>query len=254
MRLDKRLQAVASLVPQGSRFADIGTDHAYLPVWLLEQGVIASAVAGDIAAGPCQAARTTVAMHDAASSIAVRQGSGLAVLSPGEADCIAICGMGGSTIISILAADMAVAKGAQRLLLQPMAGAAALRRWLVAQGWCITREALVDDEPHFYEIICAEREAGCAMPKSGAGDAACGPIEPTGYSEAEYLVGPALLREGHALLAKQFARQEASLQELLANMARSERAKASTKYQETAQLAQALAELKAKYKDKLVEV
>ena len=236
MHLDKRLQAVASLVPQGSCFADIGTDHAYLPVWLLEQGVIASAVAGDIAAGPCQAAQTTVAMHGAASSIAVRQGSGLAVLSPGEADCIAICGMGGSTIISILAADMAVAKGAQRLLLQPMAGAAALRRWLVAQGWCITREALVDDEPHFYEIICAERAEKYAAGASDAGEQC--------YSEVEYLVGPALLRDGHPLLAKHIARQQASLQELLTNMARSERAKASTKYQEAQKLLQALEALK----------
>ena len=236
MHLDKRLQAVASLVPRGSRFADIGTDHAYLPVWLLEQGVIASAVAGDIAAGPCQAARTTVAMHGAAGSIAVRQGSGLAVLSPGEADCIAICGMGGSTIISILTADMAVAKGAQRLLLQPMAGAAALRRWLVAQGWCITREALVDDEPHFYEIICAERAEKCAAGASDAGEQC--------YSEVEYLVGPALLRDGHPLLAKQIARQQASLHELLTNMARSERAKASAKYQEAQKLLQALEALK----------
>ena len=245
MRLDKRLQAVASLVPRGSRFADIGTDHAYLPVWLLEQGVIASAVAGDIAAGPCQTARTTVAMHGAASSIAVRQGSGLAVLSPGEADCIAICGMGGSTIISILAADMAVAKGAQRLLLQPMAGAAALRRWLVAQGWCITREALVDDEPHFYEIICAERAEKCAARASDAGEQCCSEqAGPTSYSEVEYLVGPALLRDGHPLLAKQIARQQASLHELLTNMARSERAKASTKYQEAQKLLQALEALK----------
>ena len=236
MHLDKRLQAVASLVPQGSCFADIGTDHAYLPVWLLEQGVIASAVAGDIAAGPCQAAQTTVAMHGAASSIAVRQGSGLAVLSPGEADCIAICGMGGSTIISILAADMAVAKGAQRLLLQPMAGAAALRRWLVAQGWCITREALVDDEPHFYEIICAERAEKYAARASDAGEQC--------YSEVEYLVGPALLRDGHPLLAKHIARQQASLHELLTNMARSERAKASAKYQEAQKLLQALEALK----------
>ena len=236
MHLDKRLQAVASLVPQGSRFADIGTDHAYLPVWLLEQGVIASAVAGDIAAGPCQAAQTTVAMHGAASSIAVRQGSGLAVLRPGEADCIAICGMGGSTIISILAADMAVAKGAQRLLLQPMAGAAALRRWLVAQGWCITREELVDDEPHFYEIICAERAEKYAARASDAGEQC--------YSEVEYLVGPALLRDGHPLLAKHIARQQASLHELLTNMARSERAKASAKYQEAQKLLQALEALK----------
>ena len=254
MHLDKRLQAVASFVPQGAAFADIGTDHAYLPVWLLEKGIIASAVAGDIAAGPCQAARTTVAMHGAVAAISVRQGSGLAVLKPGEVDCIAICGMGGSTISSILAADMSIALSVRRLILQPMAGAAALRRWLVNKGWHIIHEELVEDEPHFYEIICAEREAGCAMPNSGAGDAACGPIDPACYSKAEYLVGPALLREGHALLAKQFARQEASLQELLANMARSERAKVSAKYQETVQLAQALAELKAKYKDKLVEV
>ena len=131
MHLDKRLQAVASFVPQGAAFADIGTDHAYLPVWLLEKGIIASAIAGDIAAGPCQAARTTVAMHGAAAAISVRQGSGLAVLKPGEVDCIAICGMGGSTISSILAADMPIALSVRRLILQPMAGAAALRRWLV---------------------------------------------------------------------------------------------------------------------------
>ena len=182
MHLDKRLQAVASFVPQGAAFADIGTDHAYLPVWLLEKGIIASAVAGDIAAGPCQAACTTVAMHGAAAAISVRQGSGLAVLKPGEVDCIAICGMGGSTISSILAADMPIALSVRRLILQPMAGAATLRRWLVNKGWHIIHEELVEDEPHFYEIICAERKAGCAMPNSGAGDAACGPIEPAGYS------------------------------------------------------------------------
>ena len=90
MHLDKRLQAVASLVPQGSRLADIGTDHAYLPVWLVRNGAIASAVAGDIASGPCQAARATVAMYATADKIAVRQGSGLAVLAPGEAACLAI--------------------------------------------------------------------------------------------------------------------------------------------------------------------
>lgn len=231
MHLDKRLQAVASLVPQGSRLADIGTDHAYLPVWLVRNGAIASAVAGDIASGPCQAARATVAMYATADKIAVRQGSGLAVLAPGEADCIAICGMGGSTIISILAADMAVATSAQRLVLQPMAGAAALRRWLVEQGWSLVSEALVDDPPHFYEIICAERSSDAAS-----------------YSEAEYLVGPALLRDGHPLLAKQIARQQASLEELLSNMARSERAKASAKYQEAQRLVQELAEFKHRCK------
>ena len=257
MHLDKRLQAVAAFVPEGSSFADIGTDHAYLPVWLVEQGIITSAVAGDIAAGPCQAARTTVAMYGAANAIVVRQGSGLAVLTPGEADCIAICGMGGSTIISILAADMAVARSAKRLVLQPMAGVASLRRWLVEQGWRLTGEALVDDAPHFYEIICAEPIAEKAAftnevsaqafsaNKLQGSDEALG-----GYSEAEYLVGPALLRAGHPLLAKQILRQQNALLELLRNMARSERAKASEKYAESQRLLQELEELKTSYLDK----
>lgn len=247
MHLDKRLQAVASLVPQGSRLADIGTDHAYLPVWLVRNGAIASAVAGDIASGPCQAARATVAMYATADKIAVRQGSGLAVLAPGEVDCIAICGMGGSTIINILAADLAVAKAAQRLVLQPMAGAATLRRWLVEQGWHLVREALVEDEPHFYEIICAERGSGTSENGSvntvgeGAVKEQTGPVS---YSEVEYLVGPALLRDGHPLLEKQIERQQGSLQELLTNMARSERAKASAKFKEAQKLLQELEELK----------
>ena len=233
MHLDKRLQAVASLVPKGASFADIGTDHAYLPVWLWENGVISAAVAGDIAAGPCQAARTTVAMYGAAKAITVRQGSGLAVLSPGEADCIAICGMGGSTIISILEEQPEVAKAAKRLVLQPMAGAPTLRRWLSQHGWSLVEETLVDDPPHFYEIICAE-------PLGGAAGAA------SSYSEAEYLLGPVLLRQGHPLLAKHIARQEHALQELLGHMARSERAKASAKYAQTQHLLEAVRQLKGK--------
>ena len=164
----------------------------------------------------------------------MRQGSGLAVLKPGEVDCIAICGMGGSTISSILAADMPIALSVRRLILQPMAGAAALRRWLVNKGWHIIHEELVEDEPHFYEIICAE-------PLGGAAGAA------SSYSEAEYLLGPVLLRQGHPLLAKHIARQEHALQELLGHMARSERAKASAKYAQTQHLLEAVRQLKGKY-------
>lgn len=252
MRLDNRLQAVANLVPQGARLADIGTDHAYLPVWLWEQGRIASAVAGDIAPGPCRAARNTVAMYGAGKAIEVRQGSGLEVLKAGEVDCIAICGMGGSTIISILEADLEVAQAAQRLVLQPMAGAAGLRRWLVQQGWSLVTEDLVDDEPHFYEIIAVERavhseceqqgnEPKAAGAQTGAdSEMTCPQVETKAYSEAEYLLGPTLVRTGHPLLAKHVARQMKACEDLLNNMARSERAKLSAKYQQQEQL---LAEL-----------
>lgn len=222
MNIGERLETIGKLVPQGSTLADIGTDHAYLPVWLLEQGRIASAIAGDIAAGPCRAARSTVTMHSLQDKVQVRMGSGLAVLKAGEADCIAIAGMGGSTIISILEADMDLAVAAKTLVLQPMAGAAGLRQWLVEHGWRVLDEELVDDPPHFYEIICAVRGEDAA------------------YSPAEYAVGPVLLRKGHKLLGKQLERQISGCRQLLTNMERSERAKASTKYQETQALLAAL--------------
>ena len=151
MHIDRRLETIANLVPQGCVLADIGTDHAYLPVWLLDKQRIARAIAGDIAAGPCQAARTTVAQFGQHEHVEVRQGSGLKVLSPGEADCIAIAGMGASTIISILEDDKEVAQSAELLVLQPMAGAASLRAWLCSHGWQLAAEELVDDAPHFYE-------------------------------------------------------------------------------------------------------
>lgn len=222
MNIGERLETIGRLVPAGSVLADIGTDHAYLPVWLLQQGRISRAVAGDIAAGPCMAARTTVAMHGLQDSVEVRQGSGLEVLQPGEADCIVIAGMGGSTISSILAAAPEVARSAKLLVLQPMAGAAGLRQWLTANGWQLTDEELVDDPPHFYEIICAK------------------PGQEKAYSAAEYAVGPVLLRKGHRLLAQQLARQINSCRQLLTNMERSEKARVSAKYQELEALLAAL--------------
>ncbi|MDY4919808.1 MAG: class I SAM-dependent methyltransferase [Phascolarctobacterium sp.] len=261
MHLDERLQAVAAFVPKNCILADIGTDHAYLPVWLLEKGAISRAIAGDIAAGPCQAARTTVAMHGMAERVEVRQGSGLAVVRAGEVDCVAICGMGGSTIISILEADFAVARSVQRLVLQPMAGAASLRRWLVEHGWELVQESLVDDEPHFYQIICAKPvEASAATEGSSVGEASAategssvdvGSAATEGssvsvpaasvYSPAELVIGPTLLRDGHPLLAKHISREIAGCEELLANMGRSEKARASAKYAEVQEL---LSELK----------
>lgn len=218
MHIGSRLETIGSLVPDGCVLADIGTDHAYLPVWLLERGQIKWAIAGDIAAGPCQAARTTIAQHGLQDKVEVRLGSGLSVLQPGEADCIAIAGMGAATMISIIEADMEVAEAAAVLVLQPMAGAASLRAWLTSHGWQLVDEELVDDAPHFYEIICARRGAAPA------------------YSAAQLAIGPVLLAKQHPLLAQQLERQLSTCSQLLAGMAKSERARASAKYQELQEL------------------
>lgn len=212
MNIGDRLEAIGKLVPQGCILADIGTDHAYLPVWLLEQGKIASAIAGDIAEGPCLAAKNTVSMHGMKGKVEVRLGSGLKVLQAGEADCIAIAGMGASTMIEILEADMPLAVEAKRLVLQPMAGAASLRKWLIQNGWHIVAEDLVADGRHLYEIMAVERG------------------ESEAFSDAALEIGPSLIEAKHLLLAKQFARQMNNYKKLLANMGKSEQAKTSEKY------------------------
>ncbi len=218
MNIGARLETAGLMVPEGCVLADIGTDHAYLPVWLLEKKRIAAAIAGDIAEGPCRAAQMTVAMHGLKDKIEVRMGSGLEVLRPGEAQCAAVAGMGASTIIAILEASPQVTEKFEQLVLQPMAGAASLRRWLCGHGWIIKEEALVEDGPHFYEIMSAVHG------------------ESREYSAAEYVIGPALLKNGHPLLEKHFARQIENCRRLLDGMGRSRQASESDKYRETVAL------------------
>ena len=157
--LDKRLSAVAALGRQGSRLADIGTDHAYLPVHLVQAGVCPSAIASDIGAGPLDAARRTVTENGLTSEIALRLGNGLATVSAGEVEDIAIAGMGGETIAAILEAAPWVQDEGVRLILQPMTRAEDLRRWLLSHGFAILEEHLITDGRHLYPVMAAEYTA-----------------------------------------------------------------------------------------------
>lgn len=157
--LDKRLSAVAALVRQDSRLADIGTDHAYLPVYLVQAGVCPSAIASDIGAGPLEAARHTVTANGLTSKIALRLGDGLATVKAGEVEDVAIAGMGGETIAAILEAAPWVKDGRIRLILQPMTRAEDLRRWLLHNGFSVSEEHLIVDGRHLYPVLAAEYTA-----------------------------------------------------------------------------------------------
>jgi len=157
--LDKRLSAVAALVRPGSRLADIGTDHAYLPVHLVQAGVCPSAIASDIGAGPLEAARHTVTAAGLTSEIALRLGDGLATVSVQEVDDIAIAGMGGETIVAILKAVSYIQDPRLRLILQPMTRAEDLRRWLITHGFSIIEEHLITKGRHLYPVLAAEYTA-----------------------------------------------------------------------------------------------
>lgn len=226
MNIGARLEAVAAMVPQDCVLADIGTDHAYLPVWLMQKGHIKSAVAADIAAGPCRAAQTNIGMYGLKGRIQVRQGSGLTVLKAGEADGAVIAGMGGSTIIEILKESPKVAAALKFLIVQPMAGAAGLRRWACANGWRIAAEALAEEPQHLYEIILLEH-----------GDEA-------GYSDAEYEIGPRLLETKPPLLAKHFDKVQGTYKRMLDSMAKSPQVQQTEKYKKLQELYAGLEELR----------
>lgn len=159
MQLDARLAAIAAFVPHGTVLADIGGDHAYLAATLVMDGVAPRAVVGDLSAGACAAARRTALAQRLTRQIDVRQGDGLSVLAPGEAESIVIAGMGGALIVQILEGAPDVLAGAPTLVLQPMNGAEKLRRWLYAHGWNIVDETLARAGGRLYEIIRAERGA-----------------------------------------------------------------------------------------------
>ena len=150
MELTPRLQTIADQVPHDAIFADIGTDHAYLPVWLLLNGRIDRAIAADLREGPLSRAQETAAQYGVTDKVSFRLCDGLTGIREGEADVIAIAGMGGETIASILAAAPWTRKC--KLLLQPMTSFPDLRSWLQQNGFTIEKEIVSREGNRLYSI------------------------------------------------------------------------------------------------------
>ena len=153
LELSPRLAAIAEQVPQGARLADVGTDHAYLPAWLLLAGRISGAVATDVREGPLQRGRETARLYKVEDRIVFRCCDGLAAVEPQEADTVVIAGMGGELMARIV--ERAPWTRGCTLLLQPMSAQEVLRQWLVTHGYCIQRETLVREGEKFYGILTA---------------------------------------------------------------------------------------------------
>ncbi|MFC5703641.1 tRNA (adenine(22)-N(1))-methyltransferase [Cohnella faecalis] len=157
VKLSRRLSALAEWVPQGARFADIGTDHALLPVFLAGSGRISYAVAGDVHAGPADAARRQVAEAGLESLVSVRHGDGLSVLAPGEVDTVCIAGMGGSLIVRLLTEAGERLDGVRTLVLSPHVAEDQLRIWLRDKGFVLERELLLEEDGVIYTLLQATR-------------------------------------------------------------------------------------------------
>lgn len=154
--LDPRLRLAADFVREGSRVADIGTDHAHLPIALVKEGRCPSAIASDIRKGPVANARRNIEEAGLQDVIVVCLGDGLHTVSPEEADDILILGMGGETIAAILDEAPWVKSPRYRLILQPMTRAEKLRAYLFRNGFTLYPERVTCVGGHWYTVLCAE--------------------------------------------------------------------------------------------------
>ena len=156
MKLTDRLLKIASLVTKGKKIADIGTDHGYIPVHLLNEGNIDFAVLADVNKGPLENARKEVRHNNLIDKVDLRLGSGIEVLKKGEVDEVIIAGMGGILISELLEANIEVAQSTEKFILQPMQAQKELRKYLLNNGYEILDEVLVREDFRIYEIIVAK--------------------------------------------------------------------------------------------------
>lgn len=198
--LSKRLQEVATFVPVGSRLLDVGSDHAYLPLALMQQGRLEFAIAGEVVHGPYQSALTNVDEAGFSDQIAVRLADGLAAFdSSDQISVITICGMGGRLIADILDKGRAKLKNVQRLILQPNNREDELRHWLTQQGFSLIAEKILVENDKIYEIIVAEQGEEV-------------------LTADQLRFGPHLLREKSPIFMQKWTRELAKLEHALSQV------------------------------------
>lgn len=191
--LSKRLGIVAEQIPVGSRLADIGSDHAYLPCYALGHGIITSAIAGEVNDGPFQSAIEQVKKLNFQEQISVRKGDGLQVVTSGEVDVITIAGMGGSLICTILESGKGKLSEVNCLILQPNVAANQVRNWLEVNNWALINEVILEEDGIIYEVLTADRNGE-------------NPYSQENY-QLELLLGPFLMKQKTKIFQKKWSRE-----------------------------------------------
>lgn len=187
----------ASFVTPGNRLADVGTDHGYIPIALVQEKIIPSALAMDVNPGPLERAKQHIREFHLESDIHTRLSDGVQSLQPGEADSVLIAGMGGALTVKILQEGREVLRTVKELILQPQSEIDKVRRYLEQAGYKITKEDMVWEEGKYYQVMKAE-----------AGEMHYG-------CENFYHYGKLLLESGHPVLRKYLTQRRALCEQLL---------------------------------------
>ena len=153
IKLDDRLKIAAEYVRHGSIAADIGTDHAYLPVYLVQNGICERALACDVNKLPLESAKKTIELYELSDKIEVRLSNGLCEINSNECDDVVICGMGGELIANILENCNWMKSDKYNLILNPMTKADKLREYLAKNGFKIKSETAAESHQKHYTIM-----------------------------------------------------------------------------------------------------
>ncbi|MDK0707856.1 class I SAM-dependent methyltransferase [Clostridium perfringens] len=153
MELSKRLKRIAEHVDKCESVADIGTDHGYIPIYLVKEGICEKAIASDINKGPIEKAKVNVAFEGVSNKVKCLLGPGLNPLKVGEVNGVILAGMGGNLTRDILLADMDKVKKYDFIILQPAQNPEVLREFLYKNDYEIIDEDLIKDEGRFYELF-----------------------------------------------------------------------------------------------------
>ena len=194
IHLSKRLTALANMVTDGNRLADIGTDHGYIPIYLCQTGKIPSALAMDIGKGPLQQAQTHIAEHGLSEQIKTRLSDGMAALQFGEADTILIAGMGGGLVMKILSEGAEKLTGKEELILQPQSEIALVREFLRVRNFQILNEDMILEDGKYYPMMKVSQQKAAEQTK----------ILPQEVADA---FGPVMLQKRHPVLKEWLERE-----------------------------------------------
>lgn len=199
MQLSNRLSALTKYVPQGSKVIDVGTDHAYVPIYLMKNNIATSCMATDINKGPLVKAQQNMDKYRI-SDIRLKQTSGLQGITEEDGNVIMISGMGGYLIVDILKAAMQIAKAADRLILQPQQDIDQVRKFLHANGFKIVTEDFAKDDDKYYTVLVVEKG------------------EEAYDKEYEYIYGKCLIEKKMPLFKEWLMKKQEKLEEIQSHL------------------------------------
>lgn len=202
MNISNRLNAVSNMVTPGNIVADIGTDHGYVPMFLIKNKISPHVIAMDINRGPIEMADVHIKGENLGDKIETRLSDGLTEFHPGEADTIIIAGMGGELIISILEHGAEKLKDVSEIILSPHSFIKEVREKLFSIGFSIADEQMIFEDKKYYTIMRAER----------------GSIE--NYNRAELSFGKILLMRKNDTLKNFLLKQQKKYNNILLEMSR----------------------------------